>query len=217
MWTKTRREMKHRGFGKVSRGNVPNSAFRQDHRNSRRIRPQVLEAGWRRRHPYALVNHRGAQYVIGWSKDHNAIRVSKVDRISAVDVLQLQFERPGDFDAEKFLAHSFGIFAGDGAPQTIRVRFAAPVIRILEEKRFYRSQRLIHQSDGSVVAEYDLASFEEFTSWVLSFGPQAEVLEPEPARQNVATALNSALSAYLDGNGTQSRIENAELPTRRAK
>ena len=152
-------------------------------------------------HPYALVHHRGALYVIGWSKDHNAIRVFKVDRITAVDVLKLQFERPADFDPEKYLAHSFGIFASDGPPQTVRVKFAAPVIRILEEKRFHPSQRLIPQPDGSVVAEYDLAAFEEFTSWVLSFGPHAEVLEPVELRETVARSLASTLVLYQAKTG----------------
>jgi len=148
-------------------------------------------------HPYALVHHRGGLYVIGWSNDHKQIRTFKVDRISAIDVQSgLQFTRPADFDPARYLEHSFGIFTSVTPPQTVRVRFASPVIRILHEKQFHPSQRLISHPDGSVVAEYDLAGFEEFTSWVLSFGQHAEVLEPAELRDAVRQKLTAAVKLY---------------------
>lgn len=147
-------------------------------------------------HPYALVHHRGALYVIGWSKDHDAIRTFKVDRISDAEVHGLQFARPADFNPANFLAHSFGIFDGHHPPQPVRVCFSSHVVRILHEKTFHPSQRLTPQRDGSVIAEYALSSFEEFQSWLLSFGPHAEVLEPEGLRKSVQDALATALGLY---------------------
>jgi proteasome accessory factor B len=166
-------------------------------------------------HPYALVHHRGALYCVGWSKDHDGLRTFKVDRISAVDVLQLQFERQEDFNAEHYLAHSFGIFAADGPPQTLRVRFAGPAIRILDEKQFHASQKVIPQPDGSVIVEYELAAFEEFVSFILSWGPHAEVLEPAELRARVQHSLAAALGLYngperrnsRPGNTTRKRME----------
>jgi predicted DNA-binding transcriptional regulator YafY len=146
--------------------------------------------------PYALVHHRGGLYVIAWSNDHEEIRTFKVDRIASVKVEGLQFERPAEFDAARYLTHSFGIFTTDGPPQRVRVRFAPAVARILEEKAFHASQRLTPQRDGHVLADYDLAGFEEFTSWILSFGPLAEVLEPKDLRERVAKAAQETLQIY---------------------
>lgn len=147
-------------------------------------------------HPYALVHHKGALYIIAWSKDHNEIRTFKIDRVSKVDHYALQFTRPVDFDAAAYLAHSFGIFSSDGPPQTVRVRFAPSVVRILEERQFHPSQKLTPQRNGGIIAEYTLASFEEFTSWILSFGPQAEVLEPAELRVSITKTLTEALNQY---------------------
>ncbi|WLD10885.1 helix-turn-helix transcriptional regulator [Planctellipticum variicoloris] len=147
-------------------------------------------------HPYAMVHYRAALYLIAWSRDHGEIRTFKVDRVSDVEVQGLQFERPGDFEPAKFLQHAFGIFAGDGPPRTVRIRFAAPVVRLLEEKTFHPSQTLNRQRDGSVIATYELGTFEEFTSWVLSFGPQAEVLEPAELREQVGRMLVEASGLY---------------------
>lgn len=168
-------------------------------------------------HPYALVHHRGALYVIAWSKDHDEVRTFKVDRINSVSLHGLQFERPADFHPKDFLAHSFGIFAGDGPPQTVRVRFAPQVVRILQEKRFHPSQRLTAQRDGSQLAEYTLASFEEFQSWILSFGPHAEVLEPPTLRQAVVDALKESLVVYEQESAADGLSQPSRGLRRRAK
>ena len=147
-------------------------------------------------HPYALVFHRAALYLIAYSKDHDQVRTFKVDRITAVEVHGLQFTAPKDFDPRQYLEHSFGIFNGQGQPATVRVSFRAKVVRILEEKQFHASQQLIPQRDGSVIAEFQLSTFEEFTSWVLGFGPEAEVLEPPHVRERIVEMLRATNERY---------------------
>ncbi len=147
-------------------------------------------------HPYALVHHKQALYVIAWSKDHESIRTFKVDRITHVELHKWIFNRPEDFDPAAHLEHSFGIFSSDKAPETVKVRFAPGVSRILEEKKFHPSQKLTTQWDGSIFAEYQLGPLEEFTSWLLSFGPQVEVLEPEHLRTRVIDSLKQTLHHY---------------------
>ncbi|HET6424903.1 MAG TPA: WYL domain-containing protein [Planctomycetaceae bacterium] len=148
-------------------------------------------------HPYALIHHKSALYLIAWSKDHGEIRTFKVDRVSNAEHYDLKFTRPENFDPATHLEHSFGIFAGDGPPQKVRVRFAAPVARILEEKRFHPSQAISPPQQGWVTAEFTLSALEEFSSWILSFGPMAEVLEPVSLRDQVADSLRQSLALYL--------------------
>lgn len=147
-------------------------------------------------HPYGLAWHKHALYLIAWSLDHQAIRTFKVDRISSVETERLQFKRPADFDLQDYLAHSFGIIQSDEPPRRVVVRFAPAVARILEEKRFHPSQKLTSESTGHVLASYQLSSFEEFQSFVLSFGPLAEVLEPADLRDRLITSLRDSLANY---------------------
>lgn len=147
-------------------------------------------------HPYALVFHRSALYLIAYSQDHDEIRTFKVDRISSAEIHGLQFHAPEDFNPQQYLEHSFGIFNGQGEPVTVRVSFRAKVGRILEERKFHKSQKLISQRDGSVVAEFQLSTFDEFTSWVLSFGPEAEVLEPPDVRERIVEMLRETCKRY---------------------
>lgn len=147
-------------------------------------------------HPYGIVWHKHALYLIAYSCDHAARRTFKVDRITTAEVQVLQFQRPADFDLADFLIGSFGIFQGDGEQQTVRIRFSPTVARVLHEKTFHPSQRLTTLPDGYLLAEYDLSTFEELTSFLLSFGPHAEVLEPAALRQTMTSSLEKTLSHY---------------------
>ncbi|HCS54136.1 WYL domain-containing protein [Rubinisphaera sp.] len=151
-------------------------------------------------HPYAIVFHKGALYLIAWSLQHKQIRTFKIDRISEVEVQSglMKFKRPQDFQSEEFLANSFGIFSKDDPPSTVRVRFSKDVVRILNEKKFHPSQELVPQSDGSVIAAYSLSTFEEFRSWLLSFGRHARVIEPEELIEQIRDEVGVLSQMYLN-------------------
>ena len=42
----------------------------------------------------------------------------------------------------------------------------------------------------------DLSGFEEISRWILSWGPQVEVLEPEELRAEIARALENSHALY---------------------
>ncbi len=147
-------------------------------------------------HPYAVDWHNRALYLIAYSCDHEANRTFKLDRISAAKVEGLPFNRPADFSAEEFLAGSLGIFQGDGESETVLVRFSPTVARTVAERTHHPSQRLTAQADGSLLAEFALSSFEEFLSWILSFGEHAQVLEPAALRERVIARLGAGLRLY---------------------
>ena len=163
-------------------------------------------------HPLAIVWHKQALYLIAHSCDHGAIRTFKVDRISAAEVQGLQFNRPHDFDPHELLAGSFGIFEGDGPTQTVRIRFSREVARVVAERTHHPSQQLRPRPDGSVVAEFELSSFEELSSWILSWGQHAEVLEPPGLRERITAMLKSALATY--GREPNRKLRRPSGPTR---
>lgn len=165
-------------------------------------------------HPYALVWHKQALYLIAWSAGHRQVRTFKVDRISSAETQPLQFTRPADFDPHRFLAGSFGIFQGDGPIQSVRVRFTPAAARLVAEKSFHPSQHLTPQPDGSVFAEYELSSLEEFSSWILSWGKEAEVLGPESLREKIIETLSGSLGRYRLGKGKQTTRSRPARATR---
>jgi len=58
------------------------------------------------------------------------------------------------------------------------------------------SQVLTRQRDGSVIARFQLSSTVEIKSWVLSFGANAVVIEPEELRRAIALELEQLIKLY---------------------
>jgi len=153
-------------------------------------------------HPYGMTYHRGALYLVGWSPGKKEIRHWKVNRISRAEVTDRRFEIPNDFRLDEHFAGSFGVYQGDG-DYHIRVRFSAQVARYVSEARWHASQRLHHQRDGSLIAEFDLESLEEFERWILSFGRHAEVLEPPELVERIRYEVEQMARIYNPNNEDQ--------------
>lgn len=146
--------------------------------------------------PYHVWYRGGALYVIGHDHRSGEIRTFAVDRIRALEPTDRRFSPRDDFDFETYTAGSFGVVA---EPATrVVVRFAAEWSTHVRERTWHASQTVREAPDGGVVLEMEVGGTAELTSWILSFGPGAEVLEPASLRAEVAEALAGALATYRD-------------------
>jgi predicted DNA-binding transcriptional regulator YafY len=159
---------------------------------------RATEPACRDLHPYKLVFHRGSIYLVAYDPDEQRIKHYKVDRIEDVEVSPFPFRRPADFDIDAHLRPTFGVYLTDGDVRPIKVRFAPAAARYVEESGWHPTAVLTRQRDGGLLAEFELASTEEFRSWILSFGSKATVLEPEKLRRSVAAELHAMSLAYYN-------------------
>jgi proteasome accessory factor B len=148
--------------------------------------------------PYGITFHRGSLYLVAFSRDHNELRHFKIDRVEKADVSQFPFPMPDDFDLARHLASSFGIFHAEG-DVTVKVRFAQPVARYVQESQWHASQKLSRQRDGSLLAEFRLSTTEEIKRWLMSFGRHATVLEPEHLRKAIAEEAQATVQNHSPG------------------
>lgn len=153
-------------------------------------------------YPLGMAFYRGSLYLVAHAPEHEQVRHYKVDRISEVEITGLPFNRPDDFDLQQHLAGSFGVYHGNDAI-TIRVRFAPPVVRYVEEQRWHDSQQLQRQRDGSLLAEFQLSNLTEIKSWLLSFGRHAQVLEPAALIEELRAEHLAAARVYEPGDREQ--------------
>ncbi len=148
-------------------------------------------------YPYGLAYHRGSLYLVGRNPQRERVCHWKVDRIEKAEIDAFRFQRPDDFDLQQHLGGSFGIYHGDGAKEIrIRVRFSSAVARYVQESQWHASQKLTHERDGNLLAEFCLDETEEIKRWIMSFGQHAVVLEPESLRREIVEELHSLLAAY---------------------
>lgn len=145
--------------------------------------------------PYRLTRHQGSLYLIGFKVREAEVRTWRVDRISAAELDQAGFTMPKAQSLDAHFAASFGIYDGRGESK-VQVRISSARARYVKDKRWHPSQQITPHRDGSLTIEFRVSTTVELKSWLLSFGRDAEVLEPEELRDAIRTELHEALLAY---------------------
>lgn len=144
--------------------------------------------------PLRLVEHRGGLYLFVRVTRYGDIRILAVDRIRSWERTEEHFTRPEDFDAEGMLESAFDLTFGD--PVTAKVWFSARVAPYVKERQWASRQTIEEQADGSVVLSLETSGFDDLKRWVLSFGGEARVLEPDELARAVHDEARKAAEAY---------------------
>ena len=153
-------------------------------------------------YPLGMVYHRNSLYLIAWSSRRKEVRTYKVDRIDEAELQNLQYQVPQGFSLDDWLEKSFGVYrSGNEELQTIRVQFSRDVARYVAESNWHPSQTLEPQSDGSLIAEFQLPDTSEIKRWIMSFGVGAKVLEPQSLADEICKNFQTVVSSYEPQTG----------------
>jgi len=161
------------------------------------------EVGERDFDPYAVYfDPDGATLkTIGLDHRTGQIRPFSIDHIRSLSETGETFPRPPDFDLRAFLTEN--CFNGiHGEPITVQLRAYGVTARIFAERRFHPSQRLIESTasaagqEETTTIELRVASGRGLVRFILSWGPEVEVLDPPALRQEVAEAHRRALTRF---------------------
>ncbi|HKL84720.1 MAG TPA: WYL domain-containing protein, partial [Treponemataceae bacterium] len=138
---------------------------------------------------YTLVDHGNALYlIVAIPKYDGDIRVLAVDRIIDMQKKEgVSFELPSDYDPDTYLGSSFGIFIED--PIRVVVRFNEYAGLYAAERIWGQDQAIVKEEDGSMLITFTACGIDEIKRWVLSYGCNARVLEPELLVSSVADEI----------------------------
>ena len=134
-------------------------------------------------------------YLIAHCHTRQEVRMFSTVRIRGAKPTGQKFERPNDFDITKYLGNSFRAVRGDG-DQTwhVRLRFGPEMSGRISEKVWHHTQQLEPQPDGSVIMQLQVSSLIEIRRWVLYWGADCQVLEPEELKRLVSAAAREILA-----------------------
>ena len=152
-----------------------------------RYRPAQGEEMERTVDAWGLVFRRGTWYAVGRDRERGEIRAFRLSRLaSAVQDAGDAEAPPEEFRAaEHLMAGPWGV----GEPETTaRIAFS-PKIAFWAIASATGSTPIGPRDDGWTEADVPATAGEGFVSWVLSFGPDAELLEPPELRDAVVSAL----------------------------
>jgi len=145
--------------------------------------------------PLYLFENRGGLYLFVRATSFGDIRILAVERLLSVKVEDSTFEFPEDFDPEKRLEAAFEIIYDD--PIDVKIRFSSGQAKYIKERKWAEGQKITEEDDGSVILEMSTSGRDDIKRWVISWGADACVLEPEDMRQEIMEELRKASSNYL--------------------
>jgi predicted DNA-binding transcriptional regulator YafY len=144
--------------------------------------------------PLRFFEQNGGLYAFIRATSYGDIRVLAVERIQNISILNEVFDQPKDFDPDALLDNAFGIFYDD--PITVKVRFPADQARYIQERSWAKDQKITKSKNGSIVLTMNTSGWYDVKRWILSFGPEAELLEPAEMREELKIAAQEMAGLY---------------------
>jgi predicted DNA-binding transcriptional regulator YafY len=138
-------------------------------------------------------------FVIAYCHLNKSISVFKIGCIDFVRVEPRYYTIPDNFDVLKYLGQAWGIIM-DEPVQVVKLRFRPHRSRPILAAIWDTSQVIEPQPDGSLIITAKVVITNDFRSWVLGWGDEVEVIEPEKLRNDIVKVNESVRNMYL-GNG----------------
>jgi proteasome accessory factor B len=144
-------------------------------------------------HPYRLAFAQGGLYLLAYVPEYKAVRTFAVDRIASVSLEKQTFTVTQPVGEDVF-AHSLGV--NTGPPEQVEILFDARVAPYVRARVWHSSQQLEERPDGRVSVTLNVCHDWGLRSWILSWGPFARVVSPEPLARDIRADLAAAETRY---------------------
>ncbi len=154
-------------------------------------------------HPYRLAYAQGALYLLAYVPEYQEVRTFAMERMQELSLLEETFTPIEDLPDEAF-PHSLGVHSGP--PERVEIEFQPAVADYVRARTWHPSQRLSETDAGGVAMTLDVCRDRALQSWILSFGPFARVVSPEPLVKEIASQFEEARAQYRDAELQKGRM-----------
>ena len=129
--------------------------------------------------PYGLL-HGGRGWLVAHVEDLPEMRLWRLDRVVAIDLLDRGFVRRDDFSLADYAAQSFGVFQEE--PIDVVLRFSAEAAEDATCWRFHPSQTIEREADSRLLVRFRTGGVVELCWHLFTWGTAVEVLAPARLR-----------------------------------
>lgn len=142
--------------------------------------------------PLHFYENRGGLYLFAQKLKSMSIRSYAVERILRIRPLRRNVAYPSGFDPEETLNSAFDLTHGE--PVTVKILFRKDEARYIKEKIWSPNQHITDNPDGSIILTMTSSGYRDLKRWVMSFGKEARLMEPENMQKEIEAELIKSLS-----------------------
>jgi predicted DNA-binding transcriptional regulator YafY len=147
--------------------------------------------------PYALKEFRSRWYVMAKDIKDGNIKCFALDRLSNLEITNVKFQYPDDFNVEKTFRYSFGIIAPTNEqPQEIILSFNPIQGKYIKTLPLHHTQQVLVDDKTETKIKLKLCVTHDFLMELLSFGNNMKVMEPKSLAIEIKEAHENAFNQY---------------------
>jgi predicted DNA-binding transcriptional regulator YafY len=147
--------------------------------------------------PFKLLHHDGAWYVIAWCHLRKDLRMFALHRIEEYKAqTSSQYNDLPKEVIDDYINSTFKLEHKHPA-QVVKVKFSSKQSPYIKERNWHPQEYREDLADGSCVLTLPTKSLDEMKRWLMTYGKEAEVLEPNELKELIKTEADALLKHYL--------------------
>lgn len=143
---------------------------------------------------YNLIFREGAWHAIGYNHRKDSVQTFRVSRISSLKITDEIYMRPYNFSLKDYIRDNWGSFKEGKIKVTIK--FSEEAVPLIKSGKWHISEELEILEDGSVLFNLYVDETGELKNWVIGFGRNAELIEPQQLREEIKQELAEMCKKY---------------------
>ncbi|MCR8980130.1 helix-turn-helix transcriptional regulator [Brevibacillus laterosporus] len=138
--------------------------------------------------PYGLLLVNGSWVLLAFCELRQSIRHFRLSRMQELVLEDKEFERPDDFKLHTYVPP-------DNRHLFVQILLDPCMAERLEEENYYYVESVEEQEQGLLVT-LRIRHYDEIVSWILSWGSDVRVIQPEGLKQRVLEEIQKMLQHY---------------------
>jgi len=133
--------------------------------------------------PYRLWYAAGGLYLIAYCHLRKDVRMFAVERLRSITLTDHPYQLPLGFNVEDYVRDALVVMRGRRVE--VELLFSKSVAAWVKDKIWHPSRETSSMKDGRLKMTLKVADTTELVGWILSFGSQVQVIQPEALKQKV--------------------------------
>ena len=156
------------------------------------------EVSQREFHPYKLFMYNNAWFAIGFDEKSQDFRYFKLNRIQSFEITNKPFRIKLTYNERDFL-DEYGM-RQNGEWYSIKLKITGKYAMLVKERIYGKNQTVEAVDQNTSILSVDMQNKEDILVFVLGFGANCEVLEPEWLKEKLVETIDQLYEKYEKEN-----------------